>query len=186
MVTNMKTTIFRKILNEELIEVNKSVAETIQFLCKLSTPSKQALPNDTGIYFDCSKKGKITVNYSVNTSSFRNPENMYPLYEVHGRVLSKDNKTYIKISTVYNKYNLFLQCFFKILGVLMLPLYILSRIPLEKFNLPFFIILTIITICIFLTFYTPISQQRSRGLTLLPLMEKEIKKRVETIEQWEK
>ena len=66
----MKSNIFREVLNEEYIEVNKSVSKTIQYLSEISGPVIESLPDDICISFNCSKKGKITV-WSYDPASSR-------------------------------------------------------------------------------------------------------------------
>lgn len=190
----MKSNIFREVLDEEYIEVNKSVFKTIEYLCELSSSSKKDLPADTYIHFLCSKKGNIIVRYTYRQSHVphfynrhRTFENMYPLYCVYGKVLSKDNKTYIKMNSVYKKYNLFLRYFLKTIGITIIPLYLLMSIPFHVFifNFPLFLIAVAIALVVFLDADTPLAAQKSRGLTMLPYMENEIKIRVKNIEQWE-
>jgi len=179
----MKSTIFRKVLNEEYIAVNKSVPETIKCLRELSQTTEKPFPYDIEHHFKCSKKGKITVEIYTRTSRVRSSENLYPLYKVYGRVISKNDKTYIQISSIYKRYNLFLQYFFMALGILLVPIYILSQLPLDKMNIPLLVVFSIIGINLLLIHGAPIPQQKSLGLTLLPLMENVIKNRVKMIEK---
>ncbi|MBR2448017.1 MAG: hypothetical protein IKB29_03435, partial [Clostridia bacterium] len=90
----MKSTIFRKVLNEEYIEVNKSVTATISALCEISGPGRETFLEDTVITLHCSKKGKIKVSiFRKNVAKYQVRErgdNLYPLYYVYGKVLSKD------------------------------------------------------------------------------------------------
>ena len=55
----MKSTIFRKVLNEEYIEVHKSVSETIKCLCEQSGESYNETPDGMNIHFECLKNGKV-------------------------------------------------------------------------------------------------------------------------------
>ena len=104
----MKTTIFRKVINEELIEVNKSVPETIKCLRQQIGGSHNTIPNDMGIFFECSKNGKISMySYFKQYRGLRNLD----IYYVSGNVISKDNKTYVKIISVYKKTDILLRIF---------------------------------------------------------------------------
>ena len=92
----MKYTIFREVLHEEFIEVNKSVPETIKCLCEQSGVCNIHTINGIRLFFKCSKKGKISIE-----SSYRHREGLFPIYSVYGSVISKGNKTYVKIFSVY-------------------------------------------------------------------------------------
>ncbi len=185
----MKSTIFRKVLNEEYIEVNKSVPETIKALCEISGASRETFPEDTTILFNCSKKGKIKVSiYRRNLPRYRFREtgdNMYPLYYVYGRVISKDNKTYIKTNSVFKKSEIYTEIFWSVLALLVFPIYILFTLTTEPFKFPIMFVSIVIGFFISLDFCSSIPLRKSRGLTMLPHMENEVKKRVEIIEQWE-
>lgn len=61
----MKTTIFREILDEEYIEVNKSVSKTIQHIIELDSLHSEPARTDAIIICRCSKKGKITVTIYI-------------------------------------------------------------------------------------------------------------------------
>lgn len=185
----MKSTIFRKVLNEEYIEINKSVPETIRALCEISGVSRETFPEDTGILFNCSKKGKIKVSiYRRNMPKYRFREmgdNMYPLYYVYGRVISKENKTYIKTNSVFKKSEIYTEIFWSILALLFFPIYILFMLGTEPIKIPIILVSLVLGFFLSINSYSSIPLRKSRGLTMLPHMENEVKKRVEIIEQWE-
>ncbi|MBQ4119331.1 MAG: hypothetical protein IJD45_02965 [Clostridia bacterium] len=184
----MKSNIFRKVINEEYIEINKSVSKTIEQLCELYGTVRESLPFDAKVIFDCSKKGKIKLRtYMMPGLSHRRPDRYFPLHKIYGRVISKDNKTYVKIISVYNRLNLCFQYLLLSSGVLLDLIYILITIPKERFVpaffIPFTILITIGTIAT-LCRYTPKSQQKKRDLVLLSAMRDEIIKRIKMIEAW--
>ena len=179
----MKSTIFRKVLSEEYIEVKKSVTDTIKFLSEIRSGTSHG---DADVYLHCSKKGKIKLGYCFPSKSHRHPENMYPLYEVRGRVIEKDNKTYIKKQSVYKVGNVYLQYVLVLLATLIIPPYFLMRISVDKFNIYVFgfgVFFCLLGILISTLFY--ISKQKKRGLELIPAMEEKLKKSIETIEKWD-
>jgi hypothetical protein len=61
-------------------------------------------------------------------------------------------------------------------------MYLLGTSPLK---IPVLLLSLVAGIFISLNSYSPIPMRKSRGLTMLPYMVDEIKKRVEIIEKWE-
>ena len=190
----MKSNIFREVLDEEYIEVNKSVSETIEHLCEFSPTDHQDLPTDTYMHFLCSKKGKIIGRYTYLQSSLprlysrhKTFENYYPLYCLYGKVISKNGKTYIKMNSVYKRSNLFLRYFLKAIGVAIIPLYLLLSIPFDVFifRFPLFLLAIAISLAVFLNSDSPLAAQKSRALIMMPIMKNELKRRVQIIEKWE-
>jgi hypothetical protein len=178
----MKSTIFRKVLSEEYIEVNKSVPDTIKYLSEIKSGTPYG---DADIYLNCSEKGKIRVGYYIPSKTPKSPENMYSFYKVYGRVIEKDNKTYIKMQTVYKIGTVYLQYVLLLFAFLLIPMCLLAKIPVEKFNI---FVFALILFCFYLVIahsYTSISKQKKLGFSLIPAMEEKLKKSVETIELWD-
>jgi hypothetical protein len=185
----MKSTIFTKVLNEEYIEVNKSVPATISALREISGSSRDTFPENTVISLSCSKKGKIRVSmYRTDITSYKfraRGDNMYPLYYVYGQVISKDNKTYIKANSVFKKSEIYTEIFWAVVAILFIPLYLMYLLGTSPLKIPILLLSLVAGIFISLNSYSPIPMRKSRGITMLPYMVDEIKKRVEIIEQWE-
>ena len=185
MVIKMKTTIFREILDEEYIEVNKSVSKTIQHIIELDSLHSEPVRTDAIIICRCSKKGKITVTIYNPTTLARSYDNQYPLYYVYGQVISKDGKTYIHMTSVYKKSEIYIQCLWSILAVLLFPFICFSLLKSAMFNI------LILIISLFLGFFFTINERssvrarKSRGLTMLPNMKNELRKIIEIIEKWD-
>ncbi len=180
----MKSTIFTKVLSEEYIEVNKSVSETIKHLRELCGSVRESVPYDAEITFNCSKKGKIIVKKYIPHFPSRRIEEYFQLHKMYGHVISKDNNTFIHIVSVYSRLNLFLQYFLLTICILFCPLYFLSKIAFDKFNLTIFIILAILSTITLICGHTPISRQKKCDLVLLPIMREEIIKRIQIIQSW--
>ena len=53
----MKSTKFRKVIHEEIIEVKTSVADTINRLCEQAGKCSAETPDGSPLFIDCSKKG---------------------------------------------------------------------------------------------------------------------------------
>ena len=185
----MKSTIFTEVLNEEYIEVNKSVPATISALREISGSGRDTFPEDTVIYLSCSKKGKIIVSIyrkNVTRYNFREQgDNMYPLYYVYGQVISKDNKTYIKANSVFKKSEIYTEIFWSVLAILFFPLYAIFLLGTEPIKVPILLLSIVIGFFLSLNSYSSIPLRKSRGLTMLPHMVDEIKKRVKIIEKWD-
>lgn len=185
----MKSTIFREVLSEEYIEVNKSVPATISALREISGSSRDTFPENTVINLSCSKKGKILVSIyrkNITRYNFREQgDNMYPLYYVYGQVMSKDNKTYIKANSVFKKSEIYTEIFWSIFAILFLPLYVIFMLGTEPIKIPILIVSIIIGFFLSIDSYSSIPLRKSRGYMMLPHMVDEIKKRVEIIEKWE-
>lgn len=115
----MKSTVFRKVLNEEYIEVNKSVSETIKCLCEQSGGSYNETPDGMNIHFECLKNGKCYVRCGSNEG--RSTKSMYQMYYVYGEVVSKDDKTFVKITSVYEKADFWMRIISTVLAFLFLP-----------------------------------------------------------------
>ena len=172
----MKSTIFREILNEEFIEVNKSIHETIQCLYEQSGACYISKIDGIKMFFHCSKKGKISME-----SSFYRREGLFPIYSVYGNVVSKNNKTYVRIFSVYKKSNVWIR---SILLFLLIPIFIL-KIYLDKiFYFPAILISLMVILIGIIDFIKTTSIRKNRGLEIIKIMENEIKKRVKNIERW--
>jgi len=178
----MKTTIFKEVLNEELIEVDKSVPETIKRLqetCGISRPSQK---EEMNICFKCSKKGKIFV--TRHFEQHRDIRGLY-LYYVYGEVISKDNKTYIRIISVYKKSDIWLRFLLLILSFFLFPIYVLTKSYINGFFVPAIVISLLIFITTLVDTIKITSIRKEDGIKSIEIMENAIKKRVKNIERWD-
>ena len=176
-------------MNEEYIEVNKSVSDTISALREISGSSRDTFPDNTVINFSCSKKGKIIVSfYRRDVIRYRYRELRYllhPLYYVYGQVISKDNKTYIKANSVFKRSEIFPEIFQAIFMILFIPLYVIFLLGTLPFKVPILLFSLVAGIFLSLHSYGSILWRKSHALMMLPYMVDEIKKRVEIIEKWD-
>lgn len=130
----MKSTVFRKVLNEEYIEVNKSVSETIKCLCEQSGGSYNETPDGMNIHFECLKNGKCYVRCGSNEG--RSTKSMYQMYYVYGEVVSRDDKTFVKITSVYEKADFWMRIISTVLAFLFLPVFLIYQFIQGQFFLP--------------------------------------------------
>lgn len=185
----MKSTVFRKIVNEEFIEVDKSVPETIECLRSQSGRVSELESERIGIYLECSKKGKIRVYYSFVRYYWRNQSRLKP-YSVYGRVVSKDGKTYIKVTSVFNKVNTIIRMLDFPLTIILLPLVFLKDIRLWL-QIPINYLIIAVTICLAILgfnmaeYYKVAAKEKKLGTKIVTLLENEIKRRVENIKRWD-
>lgn len=173
----MKSTIFREVLNEEFIEINKNIHEAIQCLYEQSGVCYISKIDGMKMFFHCSKKGKISME-----SSFYRREGLFPIYSVYGSVVSKNNKTYVRIFSVYKKSNVWIR---SILLFLLIPIFILMIYLDKVLYFPAILISLMVIIIGIIDFIKTTSIRKSRGFEIVKIMENEIKKRVENIERWD-
>ena len=176
----MKSTIFREVLNEEFIEVDRSVPETIQYLREQSGTCHFSTSNDIRIYFECSKKGKLFV--SSNVDAHRGVSELGHIYCVYGNVICKNNKTYIKITSVNKKFDVWLR---RLLLILVIPIFIVKICLEGHLYIPALLCSFIVLIIGMIDLINTTSIQKNRGLEIVELMENEIKRRVRNIERWD-
>ena len=114
-------------------------------------------------------------------SSFYRREGLFPIYSIYGNVVSKNNKTYVRIFSVYKKSNVWIR---SILLFLLIPIFIL-KIYLDKiFYFPAILISLMVILIGIIDFIKTTSIRKNRGLEMIKIMENEIKKRVKNIERW--
>lgn len=185
----MKSTIFTKVLSEQYIEVNKSVPATISALREISGPGRETFLEDTVITLHCSKKGKIKVSIfrkNVTRYQFREQgDNLYPLYYVYGKVISKDNKTYIKANSVFKRSEIFTEIFWSVIAILFIPLYVIFLLGTEPIKIPILLFSLVAGFFLSLNSFNSIPSRKSRGYMMIPHMEEDLKNRVKIIERWD-
>ena len=177
----MKSTIFRKVLKEEFIEVNKSVPKTIQYLREIAGGARHKVDNEEiFIFVECSKKGKISVESSFGHS--RDIRCLY-LFYVYGKVIFKDNKTYVKITSVYKKMDIWLRA---LVLLFIIPITLILKLCIDGILfIPAIIAASVVFIILTIDTIKTTSIRKKYGLEIVKLMEDEIKRRVKKIERWE-
>lgn len=100
----MKSTFYRKILDETVLEAGDTPERTIEKLRQQQGVCRTADFDGDPIEFFCSKKGKI----SVSNIARKRPEYDRSTY-VLGEVTVENDKTVVKIYTVYDRLNYFVR-----------------------------------------------------------------------------
>ncbi|MBO4732977.1 MAG: hypothetical protein J5662_00730 [Clostridia bacterium] len=175
----MKSSIFKEVINEEYIEVNRSVADTIRCLCEQSGGCHSETPDGLKLYFDCTKKGKMYVTSGAGGKSIRST---YQLYYVYGNVISKDNKTYVKITSVYSRSDIWLRMIFTALAI---PLFILAVYIKGVYNIYAFLASAAVFVIGTADLCRSTYIRKKQKTEIVALMENEIKRRVKNIEKWD-
>lgn len=195
-------------LNEEYIEVSKSVPETVRYLeeqsCERTGKCPVPMPNRMRMLFKCSKQGdiKVTSDFGLfrKWGYFLFPliflfYVLCPVYFVRGEVISKDDKTYVKIAPAYKRSHIVIRNFWIALGALLiLTLYVPEAFELTvveflgaRRGLPmmaFLFCLFAYLAAIVYAFVLESLHQKNAPLAI-SLMKEEVKRRVHNIERWE-
>ena len=175
----MKSSIFKEVINEEYIEVNRSVADTIRCLCEQSGGGRYETPDGMNLIFDCAKNGRMYVTSGAGGKSIRST---YQLYYVYGNVISKDNKTYVKITSVYSRSDIWLRMIFTALAI---PLFILAVYIKGVYNIYAFLASAAVFVIGTADLCRSTLVRRNKKSEIIALMENEIKRRVKNIEKWD-
>lgn len=176
----MKPSIFRKILNEELIEVNKSLPETIR--CLQEQTGMKSHHDELCIFFSCTPKGKITVNYLLGYGRRRRIS--LDIYKVYGEVISDSDKTFVKFTSYYDKRAMLLYIILLALTVVLLPISFLSRVSVPGLLMPALLVCAA-TLIVVSYEITKLYRVKKKGKKLVELMEEELKRRVRNISRWD-
>lgn len=118
----MRLNLFRRILDETVVEVNGSVPQTITRLCAQNGSCRQLDTYGNTMWFNCTKKGKMTVFCGDESSDLCPPLVDLRPYSVVGRVVAENGKTLVKIHTIYSRVRAALQWLFVLLMVILFPL----------------------------------------------------------------
>ena len=199
----MRAAKLRGLLTEEYIEVSKSVPETVRCLeeqsCERAGKCPVPMPDGMRMWFKCSKQGKIKVVYDFGVPPFEDRWDpwrfSFPVCFVCGEVISKDDKTYVKIAPAYKRSHIVIRNFWIALGALLiLTLYVPEAFELTvveflgaRRGLPmmaFLFCLFAYLAAIVYAFVLESLHQKNAPLAI-SLMKEEVKRRVHNIEHWE-
>lgn len=177
----MKSTYFTKIIDETTIEVDDSRQGTIDKLRQQNGVCYSTDGNQTELRFNCSKRGKISIDNNLSGRSIDGCR----FYYVVGEVLSEKNKTVVKIYSIYRKD----EWIFRILAILIylvtIMLYFLIKLKsgstISAADI-FGVLLLGVIMTIFVFSSTKELEHRD---TDLALMRDEVVKRVEAIKRWD-
>ena len=120
-----------------------------------------------------------------NLGRYKDFSGLFKIYYVYGQVISKDDKTYIHMTSVYKKSEIYIQCLWSILAVLLFPFICFSLLKSAMFNILILIISLLLGFFFTINKRSSVRARKSRGLTMLPNMKNELRKIIETIEKWD-
>ena len=104
------------------------------------------------------------------------------MYYVYGNVISKDNKTYVKITSVYSRSDIWLRMIFTALAI---PLFILAIYIKGVYNIYAFLASAAVFVIGTADLCMSTFVRRNKKSEIIALMENEIKRRVKNIEKWD-
>ena len=171
----MKSTLFTKIIDETTYEVCGTREDVIDKLRQLQGVCRETISDDRKIEFYCSKKGNISISNPYN----KYIENQHST-ELFGKVVSENNKTYIKIYVTYNKFTNFLKKSICLIDVLVA---VLAMIFVDK---PYSFI--VLFICFIFFVYNLISCNNEKDSAPFDsdILKQEIEKRIDALKNWDK
>ena len=196
-------------LNEEYIEVSKSVPETVRCLeeqsCERTGKCPVPMPNRMRMLFKCSKQGdiKVTSDFGLfrKWGYFLFPliflfYVLCPVYFVRGEVVSKEHKTHVKITPVYKRAHIVARC---LLIAFFTGIVLFRALPdvvalfmwgyLKGAGGILSILPYLFSLLIFLTIAVDLVRTTYLYIKTAPqvivLMKEEVKRRVHNIEYWE-
>lgn len=187
----MKSTLFTKVLDETVLELNVPVRETIQRLCAQSDICSETDSMQHPVSFRCNKKGKLRISnlrYFAVRSSIASPDRAYYL---KGQVVAEDGKTKIKIYSVYSRAVMAFRCIIPLLCLLAMAVYLLIgrwplfSTPLDIKMFGFFLLLVLMFVatvawCCWLT----LTEKKNKDADF-ERMKDEVAKRVEAVRRWD-
>ncbi len=143
----MKSTIFRKILDQNSVVINVPPKETIRRLCAQNGFSYEEDHLNYSYHFYCNKRGKFiidTYQRRRNGGSFSasHSEASFRTYHIMGEVLDEQGKSKINIYSIHNRLNTSVLLFDLLLDLIFtIPLYLISLVITAETSWKFFIIL---------------------------------------------
>ncbi len=122
----MKSNWFRKVLKEEIVEIDDTVPGVIEKLRSLNSIATERDSNDELFQFICNKKGVFSIAHCFygDKYKYQSAHQWDREFYISGRVFSKNGKTYIKYQHVQNKIIGFAFIFGMIYELLLLGFYI--------------------------------------------------------------
>lgn len=121
-----------------------------------------------------------------NLGRYKDFSGLFKIYYVYGNVISSNNKTYVKITSVYRRIDIWLRYFSILLLLILVPILIVLRDVFSEHSFPPAVIISIIPfIHSIIILNKSISVYKKKGLEFVELAKNEIKKRIQNTIQWE-
>ncbi len=178
----MKSTIFKKIIDETTIEVNESFDVTVARLRQQQGMCRETDSLGIDLEFQCDKKGKLCI---CHFSRHRKKREFNRIYCVSGEVVTENNKTKVKIYTIHNKYYLAMSVIFAIIEFVLVLLYILSiSFSIYEPSKKDILIAILGIFAVVYPLHRDSIERRNKDIDL-EIMKNEIVKRVTAIDKWD-
>lgn len=166
-------------ISQGKLEICTTKEDAIGKFMQMRGICREKLSNDNFIEFYCSKKGKITItNPPKKHIEHTNSTNLF------AEIIEQDGKTYIKYYTVYSHFNNVLKMISLIMLIAMAILAIVLAVTeVDKTVSPIVLVFCLLFF-VFQLFNNANEQKNSPNDS--EVMIKELQKRVETVNQWDK
>ena len=173
--------LFKKILDEHTVEINKSPKDVIEKLRMLKSDLRSSDSIGDNLIFICNKKGKIKIRaYEFTNKLFHRTYPLLKLYKITGEVLSENGKTKIKIYHCYNYLTNPFRCLFLVWSYLNL-LWSVIKTPFPGAVFSALLMAALVTAFIA---YQSYSESHNKT-TIWENTKKEIEQRVEAVKRWD-
>lgn len=174
----MKTTIFKEVLDETVIEVKGPIKEVIKKLRAQRGSSRERDSDRNELGFFCTKKGKIMV---LNSNNGRpNARTFY----ITGKVCEQDGKTVVKFYSVKNRETAFVIIMYALL-VILVGAYFVAKTVSEYEIVPSDLLLIVPIVVLALTLFVPIKKAHKHKEADLEIMKQIVINRIEAIKRWD-
>ena len=156
-------------------EVFSSKLDTINKLMQLQGVCQETIGGERRIEFYCSKRGKI----AISNPPTRHERNWVSTY-LFGKVIERDNKTYVTYYTTFSRYNHFLKLFCTVIDIIVGVL----AIVFLKNIFSFFVMLLCLVFFVYQLFISV--KEKSNSPKDSEILINELAKRIDAVNNWDK
>ena len=178
----MKSTFYRKILDETTLEVDDSPEGSIEKLRQLQGVCRATCFDGEPIEFLCTQKRKISVTSTATKRGIKIKYNRSTY--VLGEVTVENNKTVLKIYTVYDRFRYFVRLFCIGLSAVVGIFALLSAQPVVSVIGLLAAVVLLISLCV--SACVSATSEKQTMQTDFEIMKAEVANRVQSIADWEK
>ena len=168
----------KKIIQGEF-EVFTTKADAIDKLMQMQGICREEISGENAIQFYCLKNGKITI-----THPYRKRVENHNSTILFGRVIEKDGKTYVTYYTAFSKSNNVTKLIFLLMDFLMAAISIVF-VVLSKAQM-YYLPILILALPLFSFKFFAGTKEEKNSKTDSEILIKELEKRVEAVNYWDK
>jgi len=168
-----------KKINQGKFEICATKTDAIDKFMQMQGLCREEINGYQRIEFYCTNKGKITL---TNPPS-RHIENTYST-SLYGEIVEQDGKTYVAYYTVYSHYNNVLKIISLVMLIVMSVFAIVSAVADFGKKTPYVIVALCCAFCVFQLINT--FKEKKNAPRDSEIMIKELEKRVEAVNLWDK